>query len=75
LRKTYANEVKYVSVDGIQPSPDEVVAGRYAIYRPFVLVTKGAPSGFVSDFIQYILSEKGQDIVSKNGLIPIKPSD
>ena len=44
--------------------------GTYPIARPLYLYTLGEPSGSVQEFIQWILSEKGQRIVEQLGLHP-----
>jgi phosphate transport system substrate-binding protein len=38
---------------------------RYPISRPLYLVTKGAPTGEVKDFIDWILSQEGQKLLKK----------
>jgi phosphate transport system substrate-binding protein len=47
--------------------------GTYPIARPLYLYTLGEPSGSVQEFIQWILSEKGQRIVEQLGYIPVNP--
>jgi phosphate transport system substrate-binding protein len=35
------------------------------------MFTNGWPKGTVADFINYVLSSKGQEIVKKEGYIPL----
>jgi phosphate transport system substrate-binding protein len=63
--------VKGVSIDGAEPTPDNVKNGSYAISRPFNIVTKGDATGLAKDFIDFILSSDGQTIVSGNSYIAI----
>ncbi len=43
--------------------------GTYRIVRPFLFVTRGQPSGAVKEFIDYVLSDRGQALLEENGLI------
>lgn len=65
--------VKALSVDGAEATSENVKAGSYKISRPFNIATKGEPTGLTKDFIDYILSAEGQEIVS-NGYIKINES-
>jgi len=55
----------------IQPTLDNVRAGRFPIARNLNLVTAGKPKGAVKRFIGYLLSREGQHIVEASGYIPI----
>ena len=57
-----ADSVKKISVDGQAASVDN---SAYPITRPLYLITKGAPSGPVKEFIDWTVSETGQGIVKK----------
>jgi phosphate transport system substrate-binding protein len=65
-------KVSAVSVDGVSCTADEIMAGRYKLVRPVYLLTKGPPSGAVKAFIDYILSQEGQDTIKQDGLLPAK---
>ncbi len=58
--------VKALSVDGAQPTTENIKSGTYKIARPFNIATKGAPSALAQDFIDYILSKDGQEVVAKS---------
>jgi phosphate transport system substrate-binding protein len=64
--------VKPVDFDGIAPTQENVKKGVYPIYRPLNLMTKGKPEGMVKEYIDYVLSPQGQEIVQKEGFIPVK---
>jgi phosphate transport system substrate-binding protein len=55
----------------IQPTLDNVRNGRFPIARNLNLITAGKPSGVVKQFINYLLSEEGQQLVTDSGYIPI----
>ncbi len=43
----------------------------YPYFQIFYYVTKGKPSGAVKAFVDFALSEKGQAIMKKNGMVPV----
>ena len=55
----------------VQPDLPTVLAGNYPIARPLILLTDGAPSGEAKSFIDFMLGEKGQQLVSKHGYLPL----
>ncbi len=65
-------DVKGVQVNGIAPTTDNVVKGTYPISRPFNFLVKGDPNEVTKSFIDWILAEGGQKIVTDQGYISIK---
>ncbi|HSH68998.1 MAG TPA: phosphate ABC transporter substrate-binding protein [Deferrisomatales bacterium] len=65
-------ELKALSIDGIQPSAANVVAGRYELARPFLFVTQGAPGTEARAFIDFVLSAEGQAILQTEGLVGVR---
>ncbi|MCK9273625.1 MAG: phosphate ABC transporter substrate-binding protein [Syntrophales bacterium] len=64
-------EVKAVNVNGVVPSMDAALSGAYPVARPLFMFTAGWPSGVTMDFINFLLSPKGQEVVKKEGFIPL----
>jgi phosphate transport system substrate-binding protein len=62
-------DLKPLPIDGISPTRDDVVNGSYKLVRPFLFVTKGAPSVEAQHYIDYVLSEEGQAILEREGLV------
>ncbi len=58
--------VNAVSIDGVEPTMENVKAGAYAIYRPLNMLTNGAPNNLAQVFLDFILSEAGQAIVAED---------
>jgi phosphate transport system substrate-binding protein len=54
----------------IEPSLKNIQNETYPIMRNLSLVTAGNPSGTVKDFISFILSSAGQNIVREAGYVP-----
>lgn len=65
-----SNSVKALKVDGAAATAENVKSGTYKVARPFNIATKGEPSGVVKDFINFILSKEGQEVIS-DGYIKI----
>ncbi|MGB9792056.1 MAG: phosphate ABC transporter substrate-binding protein [Thermacetogeniaceae bacterium] len=63
--------VKVVAVDGVKPSRETVLRGTYKLWRPFIYLTKGEPTGAAKKFIDFVLSEEGQRIVGEM-FVPVK---
>ena len=56
----------------IEPTMENVKSGKYPISRPLLMYTKGNPQGAVKQFIDYVLSDEGQEIVKTIDFVPIK---
>ena len=64
------DSVKAVKIDGAEPTVDNVKAGDYKVVRPFNIVTKDDTLTDVDkDFIKFILSADGQQVIADNGYI------
>lgn len=53
----------------VAPLAGEIVSGRYPLARPLFFVTNGPPSGAAKIFIDFTLSQRGQDFVRKHGYL------
>ncbi len=60
-----SDNVKPVKIDGVSASEENIINDTYKIYRPFIIATKGEVPPLASDFINFILSTEGQNIVSE----------
>ena len=63
------HSVKALKLDGILPTCENVINGAYNLYRPFLFITDAKPEGFIMHFIDYVLSEEGQQVLAHEGLI------
>ena len=55
-----------VPIDGVEPTVDNVKNDSYPIARPLNMMTKGAPGELAQAFLDYILSDAGQEIVAED---------
>ncbi|HBF37468.1 MAG TPA: phosphate-binding protein [Firmicutes bacterium] len=58
--------VKAVTVNGVACNQANILSKKYLIQRPFLFLTKTAPTGVAKEFIHWILSPEGQKIVAKD---------
>ncbi|MDR2655605.1 MAG: substrate-binding domain-containing protein [Oscillospiraceae bacterium] len=65
--------VKALSIEGAAASTENVKNGSYTVHRPFFIATKGTPGELAQDFIGFILSAEGQEVIGKS-YIPISES-
>ena len=65
------DNVKAVKIDGAEATEENIKAGTYKVSRPFNIATKDEISDIAQDFINFILSEEGQKVVSENGYISL----
>lgn len=68
--------VKAVKIDGVEATVENVKNDTYKIARPFNIAYKEASLSDVSkDFIDYIMSSEGQQIITDNGYISVDGED
>lgn len=65
------NRIRLLSVDGVEPTVDTIRSGDYPITNEFYAVTAGSDNPHVEAFIEWILSDEGQEIVEKTGYVPV----
>ena len=69
------SRVRVLGIDGVMPTVENMLNGTYAIQRPFVIGynTQIGISEIAQDFIDFILSAQGQDVVTGRGYVPFVP--
>jgi phosphate transport system substrate-binding protein len=74
----YAKGVKYCKVKkdaqtpGYEPTLENVKSGKYPISRYLFWYVRNKPTGEIKKLVDFVLSEQGQQIVSKVGYFPAK---
>jgi len=61
--------VKALVIDGAEASVENIKAGTYNVARPFNIATLAETSEAAQDFIDFIMSAKGQAVIEENGYI------
>ena len=74
----YGKGIKYAKVKldakspGYEPTEENVKNGKYPISRYLYMYTRNRPTGALKEYIDWILSAEGQQIVTKVGYFPVK---
>lgn len=67
-----SDRVRALPLDGVVPGEAAIRDGTYKLVRPFLFVTRGAAAGMCREFIDFVLSPEGQELVRKEGLLPVR---
>ena len=65
------DSVTAVKIDGAEATAESIESGDYKVVRPFNIATKDDISEAAQDFITYIMSADGQQIIEDNGYIAV----
>lgn len=64
------DSVKAVKIDGAEATAENIKNDSYKVSRPFNIATKkGLDNEVAKDFINFIMSKEGQEVVAENGYI------
>lgn len=63
--------IKTVSVNGSEPSKENVNNGKYPLARPLYYLSNGKPRGLAKKFVKYTLGPMGQEIIGSVGFVPV----
>lgn len=64
--------VRIISLDGTEPTEENIKDGRYPLSRPFIMATNGeieTQSEAVQEMFTYLSSEEGQELIKAVGLV------
>lgn len=71
-----STDVKAVQVDGVDATAENVKSGDYKVSRPFNICYKEDKlTDIDKDFISFIMSKEGQQIVNDNGYIGVEATE
>jgi len=74
VSSAHMQDVKIVALNGVKPSVQNIKTGDYSLYRPlFLTYDPHSPNiESVKDFIRFVLSKTGQDVMRSNGVVPYR---
>lgn len=64
--------VKALTVGGIEGTPENAISGEYPVSRYLFMFTPGWPEGEALKFMNFLLSDAGQEIVASTGFVPLR---
>lgn len=69
--KSLNKNIKYSSIENIQPTEKNISQDRYPLTRYLNLYLITTPTGRIKEFIDWVISLEGQKIVKSSGFIPL----
>jgi phosphate transport system substrate-binding protein len=65
-------DVKILTLDGLEPSYDNIRSGAYTLYRPLYVVSNpdNPKNAQVQQFVRFVGSRQGRDVIRSNGCVP-----
>ncbi|MNI53578.1 hypothetical protein D3C73_1084230 [compost metagenome] len=66
-----SDEIKLLAIDGVEPDTGSIKSGAYPYTVSFYAVTAGNKSPNTQPFLDWILSQEGQELVAQTGYVPI----
>ncbi len=65
------DSVKFLKLDGVEPTPENIASGRYPATVEMLAITSQHSDPECARLIEWILGPQGQELVRKTGYIPI----
>ena len=64
------NKIRLLEINGVEPTVETIRSGDYPITGDIYAITAGSDNPHIDTFIDWILSEQGQEILEKTGYVP-----
>jgi phosphate transport system substrate-binding protein len=65
-------DFKPLEIEGVMPSKETVLSGKYPVTRPLFMYSNGQPQGLAKEYLDFVKSKEGQDIVEEQGYVGLK---
>ena len=72
---TLAGDVKALKINGTAPSAENIENGTYPLVRTFNIVDKGDLTAEAQDFVDFVMSAEGREIIEKEGYVAAGEAD
>lgn len=66
------DKIKLLAVDGVEPNIDTIRSGEYPMASEFYAITAGSDNPNIESFLEWILSEEGQQLVEETGFVSVE---
>lgn len=70
-----SGKLKNIAVEGVLPTKENIQNETYPFVDPFYAITANSDTPHIEAFINWMLSEQGQDLVERTGYVPIEYND
>ncbi|MEZ0259315.1 MAG: phosphate ABC transporter substrate-binding protein [Chthoniobacter sp.] len=71
-KKVFALGIKGDDGKVVEPTNDNIANKTYPLSRSLLLLTNGEPTGVSKTYVEFMLSDRGQDLVKKHGYMRLK---
>ena len=71
-KKVFALAIKLDDGTAVEPTEANIASKKYPLSRPLFLLTKGEPEGAAKTLVDFLLGERGQELVKKHGYLRLK---
>ncbi len=71
-RKVFALGIKGDDGAVVSPTNENIATKKYPLSRPLFILTNGEPQGAAKTLVDFVLSERGQELVKKHGYLRLK---
>jgi len=71
-KKVFALGIKLDDGTVVEPTNENIATKKYPLSRPLFLLTNGEPSGAAKTLVEFLLSERGQELVKKHGYLRLR---
>jgi phosphate transport system substrate-binding protein len=65
-------KIKNIAIEGILPTKENIQNETYPLVDQFYAITAGSKNPHVDEFIDWMLSEQGQEIIERTGYVPVE---
>jgi len=66
------DQVRALALDGAAANDANIRNKSYRLVRPFLFLNRGEPTGLARQFVDFVLSDEGQALIAKEGLLAIR---
>jgi phosphate transport system substrate-binding protein len=67
-----SGSIKALEIDGVMPSKETVLSGKYPVTRPLFMYSNGKPQGLVKKYLDFVKSKEGQELADSQGYVGLK---
>jgi phosphate transport system substrate-binding protein len=71
-KKVFALGIKLDDGTVVEPTNENIATKKYPLTRPLYLITHGEPTGAAKTLADFMLGERGQELVKKHGYLRLK---
>ncbi len=71
-KKVFALGLKLEDGTVVHPTTESIATKQYPLSRPLFLLTNGEPAGGAKTLVDFVLGERGQELVKKHGYLRLK---